>query len=298
MSPVGKILVTGSNGFTGQYVCKSFAARGYDVVGLVNSDPGPGPGQCKCDLTDAQALKKIIAQVQPDGVIHLAAQSFVGHSDERSFYDINLFGTLNLLDALERVGKSLSKIVIASSANVYGQMADACITEASVPNPVNHYAASKLAMECMVKARWDRLPILITRPFNYTGPGQQEPFLIPKIVNHFKQRKAVIELGNLDVARDFSDVRDISAAYLGLYESDASSEIFNLCSGRIYGLGDIVTMMNQIAGYDIEVVVNPDFVRANEIKVLGGDNSKFIALTKLTAQYQLDETLRVMLSAG
>ena len=290
-----RVLITGSNGFTGRYVCESFAARGYDVVGLVNSNPDSC--QFKCDLTDAQAVQRAIAQVQPVGVIHLAAQSFVGHADEHSFYDINLFGTLNLLDALEQVGKPLHKVVIASSANVYGQVAEASIGEAAVPNPVNHYAVSKLAMECMVKARWDRLPILITRPFNYTGPGQLEQFLIPKIVNHFKQRKAVIELGNLNVARDFSDVRDIAEAYLALYETEASSEIFNLCSGKVYGLGDIVTMMNQIAGYDIEVVVNPDFVRPNEIKVLGGDNRKYLALTNLSAQYQFEETLRRMLVA-
>lgn len=290
-----KILVTGSSGFTGKYVCESFAAKGYDVVGLVNSDPESH--ERRCDLTDAKAVQQAIAQVQPDGVIHLAAQSFVGHADERSFYDINLFGTLNLLDALEQAGMPLQKVVIASSANVYGQVAKACITETTVPNPVNHYAVSKLAMECMVKARWDRLPTLITRPFNYTGPGQQGQFLIPKIVSHFKQRKSVIELGNLDVARDFSDVRDIAAAYLALYETDTVSEVVNLCSGRVYGLGDIITMMNQIAAYDIEVVVNPDFVRTNEIKVLGGDNSKYSALTGLAAQYQLSDTLRSMLNA-
>jgi nucleoside-diphosphate-sugar epimerase len=287
-----KILVTGSNGFTGKYVCESFTERGYNVVGLVNSDPESH--ERRCDLTDAKAVQQAIAQVQPDGVVHLAAQSFVGHADERSFYDINLFGTLNLLDALEQVGRPLQKVVIASSANVYGQVAKACITETTVPNPVNHYAVSKLAMECMVKARWDRLPTVITRPFNYTGPGQQDQFLIPKIVSHFRQRKAVIELGNLDVARDFSDVRDVAAAYLALYEASVNSEIVNLCSGRVYGLGDIIAMMNQIAGYDIEVVVNPDFVRSNEIKVLGGDNSKFSTLVGVPPRYAFTDTLQSM----
>lgn len=292
MSTMDKILITGSNGFTGKYVCDTFVARGYDVVGLVHS--GPGSHERICDLTDARAVAQLIAEIEPDGVVHLAAQSFVGHSDERSFYDINLFGTLNLLDALEQLDKPLRKVVVASSANVYGQVAEAHITETTVPNPINHYAVSKLAMECMVKARWDRLPVIMTRPFNYTGPGQQDRFLVPKIISHFRRRSASIELGNLDVARDFADVRDIAAAYLSLYEVAAASEIVNLCSGRVYGLGDIIAMMNRIAGYEIEVRVNPDFVRANEIKVLGGDNSKFATLTGTAPQYPLLETLQSM----
>ncbi len=288
-----RILVTGSNGFTGRYVCESLTAQGYDVVGLVRSNPGVN--EWACDLADSAAVQQLVAQLNPQGVIHLAAQSFVGHADEREFYDINLFGTLNLLDALEEKGTPLRKVVIASSANVYGPVAAECIAETGPPNPVNHYAMSKLAMEYMVKARWDRTPVLITRPFNYTGPGQQDRFLIAKIVSHFRRGEAVIELGNLDVARDFSDVRDIANAYVALYESDAVSEVVNLCSGKIYGLGDIIGMMNKLAGYEIEVRVNPAFVRDNEIKVLGGDNGKYLSLTGVTAKYSLSDTLQAML---
>lgn len=293
---MSKVLVTGSNGFTGHYVCEYLKKAGYEVVGLVHS--GARDFEVECDLLDGAALKKVVGGVAPNGVIHLAAQSFVGHSDNRAFYDVNLLGTNNLLDAVEGCSKPLDKVIIASSANIYGPVADAHIAETQLPNPINHYARSKLAMEYLVEARWDSLPILITRPFNYTGPGQHERFVIPKIVGHFRRGEKRIELGNLDVARDFSDVRDIAHAYLSLYTSDATSEIVNLCSATTYGLGNIIEMMNEIAGYPIEVAVNPDFVRENEIKELGGDNRKFKKLTGESARYTFPETLEMMMQAG
>lgn len=292
---MSRILVTGSNGFTGRYVYDALREVGHDVVGLVHGEPGPA--EHRCDLTDGQAVDDLVAKLRPDGVIHLAAQAFVGHQDQREFYDINLFGTLNLLDAIEAHCDPHTRVIIASSANVYGAVANEHISEAVPPGPINHYAMSKLAMEYMVRARWERLPILVTRPFNYTGPGQHERFLIPKIVGHFRRNAACIELGNLDVARDFSDVRDIAAAYVALLQSDARSEVVNLCSGTVYGLGQVVAMMNALAGYEIEVKVNPDFVRADEIKRLGGDNSRYRQITGMGPAHSFADTLQNMYEA-
>ena len=123
----------------------------------------------------------------------------------------------------------------------------------------------------MAKLWFAKLPIIITRPFNYTGIGQAGNFLIPKIVNHFRENKKQIELGNINVSRDFSDVRDIAKSYVDLLESDVCSEVFNLCSGNVHSLSSIITKMEKIAGYSIDVQVNPDFVRENEIKILGGE---------------------------
>jgi len=136
------------------------------------------------------------------------------------------------------------------------------IDETVCPAPVNHYANSKLAMEHMVRTYDDRLPLIITRPFNYTGVGQAEHFLIPKIVAHYRQRQPVIELGNLEVIRDFSDVRFVVEVYRQLLESDIQGETVNLCSGAGVTLGEIIEKMNEIAGYAIQVRVNPAFVRA------------------------------------
>lgn len=126
----------------------------------------------------------------------------------------------------------------------------------------------------MARTYDDRLPLIITRPFNYTGVGQEEHFLIPKIVAHYRRREPAIELGNLDVVRDFSDVRFVVEVYRRLLESEARAETVNLCSGRGVALGEIIERMNQIAGHAIQVNVNPAFVRANEIRRLIGDNGK------------------------
>jgi len=143
----------------------------------------------------------------------------------------------------------------------------------------------------MVATWYDRLPIVLTRPFNYTGPGQDERFLIPKIVGHFARGERVIELGNLDVSRDFSDVRDLAQAYLRLLDSDHRSSPVNVCSGRATALRTIIEMMERIAGYSIEVRVNPAFVRANEIPTLRGSDVRLREIVGDRALISLEQTL-------
>ncbi|MDE2255990.1 MAG: GDP-mannose 4,6-dehydratase [Betaproteobacteria bacterium] len=291
------VLITGLRGFTGHYLAAALRANGARVVGLVQGSTLSSE-EIACELTDAQAVHAAVAQVRPTHVVHLAALAFVGHADARAFYDVNLFGTLNLLEALAALPELPRKVLIASSANIYGTPGVEVIDESVCPAPVNHYACSKLAMEYMVRTWFDRLPIVMTRPFNYTGIGQDEKFLIPKIVSHFKRRAAKIELGNLDVSRDFSDVRDVAAAYMGLLESDVRSEVFNVCSGKAYALPDVLRMMTEISGHAIEVRVNPALVRANEIPVLRGEPRKLQACTGHTPRISLRDTLQWMYSSA
>jgi len=291
------VLITGLRGFTGHYLAAALRAYGARVVGLVQGSP-QCPEEIACELTDAQAVHAAVAQVRPTHVVHLAALAFVGHGDARAFYDVNLFGTLNLLEALAALPELPRRVLIASSANIYGAPGIEVIDESVCPAPVNHYACSKLAMEHMVRTWFDRLPIVMTRPFNYTGVGQDEKFLIPKIVSHFKRRAAKIELGNLDVSRDFSDVRDVAAAYMGLLESDVRSEVFNVCSGQAYALPDVLRMMTEISGHAIEVRVNPALVRANEIPVLRGEPRKLQACTGHAPRISLRDTLQWMYSSA
>ena len=204
-------------------------------------------------MTFATALNTI----KPEYIIHLAGISFVPHSDVRQIYDINFFGTLNILNALLDIGPKPKKIVLASSANVYGNPPTDIIEETVCPAPINHYAISKLAMEFKARTYFDRLNILITRPFNYTGIGQGGQFLIPKIVKHFKERKQEIELGNLDVVRDFSDVRFVATVYKELMECNTSSEIVNICSGRGVSLKDILQKMSSIAQHELRTIDKP-----------------------------------------
>ncbi len=291
-----KVLLTGADGFTGKYVESELLSRDYSVVGLVYREAKEG--QVACDLTDRNAVVECLKEVKPDYIIHLAALSFVGHADQKAFYDVNVFGALNLLEAAKELGLELKKVVFASSANIYGNPENVTrISESIIPSPVNHYAMSKLAMEHMAKLWFNQFPMIITRPFNYTGPGQAGQFLIPKIVSHFQKKASEIELGNTDVSRDFSDVRDIALAYVNLLESDAQSELVNLCSGHVTSLQSIISMMEEIAGYNIKVRVNPDFVRVNEIKVLGGDNTKLTSLTGKAPSITIEKTLADMYHA-
>jgi len=293
---VKTVLITGSRGFTGVYVTKLFEKAGYRVIRGVSHQPRKGEYQC--DLTDEDSLNRLFTETNPTGIIHLAAMSFVGHGDETAFYHVNTVGTTNLLQAIAKAGLNPEKIIIASSANVYGNPTVEVISETTPLNPINHYAVSKLAMEMMVKTWYERFPISIARPFNYTGVGQNKKFLVPKIVDHYAQGKTAIELGNLDVARDFSDVRDIATAYLNLFESPVHSNIVNFCSGHTLTLAEILKLMNEIAGYEIEVTVNPAFVRQNEIKVLCGDNSNMQRLLGTVPSIPFIETLRAMYLAG
>ena len=282
------VLLTGATGFTGRYLESALLQRGYRVLRL---DPN---GADPCDLTDLAAVERTVSKAEPDFVVHLAAIAFVAHSNADDFYRVNVIGTMNLLQALGELKRAPDKVLLASSANVYGMPAVEVLDESLCPAPINHYACSKLAMEYMARTWFGRLPILITRPFNYTGPGQAEHFLVPKIVKHFKDRAPFIELGNLQVSRDYSDVEDIVAAYVALLESDVHSEVVNICSGRDIALLEIVSMMRDIAGYEIEVRVNPEFVRDNEVPRLVGSQTKLRSLVTLSPFRPFRETLARM----
>lgn len=288
--PSKTTLITGVRGFTGQYLRHTLKAAGWQVIGLIR-EPDPGPDEITVDLTIPEQVRSALATIQPDYVVHLAAITFVPHGNPAEIYQTNLFGTLNLLDAMLAVDLKPTKVLIASSANVYGNPLVEVIDETICPAPVNHYAASKLAMEHLVRTYQDRLPLLISRPFNYTGPGQDERFLIPKIIGHYRRRQPTIELGNLTVIRDFSDIRFIVESYRRLLESDAVAETINLCSGRGVSLSEIIEHMNQRAGYRIEVRVNPEFVRQNEVNRLIGDNHKLQRLVGPLHVFSINEIL-------
>jgi GDP-6-deoxy-D-talose 4-dehydrogenase len=295
--PVKKVLITGYRGFTGRYVAARLREQGAEVLGLVRGE-ARGPYEMSADLSAGDNLAEGISAFGPSHVVHLAAVAFVGHSDTKAFYDVNLFGTLRLLETLATLATPPERVLIASSANVYGTPGVEVIGESVCPGPVNHYANSKLAMEHMVRTWMDRLPIVIARPFNYTGVGQDEKFLIPKIVAHFKRRASVIELGDLDVERDFSDVRDVAEAYVRLLDSDgAVGQAVNICSGTAQALCSVLDMAADISGHRLEVRVNPAFVRANEVPRLLGDNAKLFELTGFKPSIPLEDTLRWMLDS-
>jgi len=281
-----RVLVTGAGGFTGRYVCEALEAAGHRVV---------LPAE-RFDLADAAGLRDSLAQAEFDDVIHLAAISFVGHADPTDFYRVNTAGTTNLLEAIQASGRDVARVILASSANIYGNNPVSPIEEEAAPAPVNHYATSKVAMELMARQWRDRLPLVVTRPFNYTGRGQGNQFLVPKIVDHFLRREPVIELGNIDVTRDFSDVRDVAAIYVQLLSAPAGT-VVNICSGVGRSLRSILDHCREVSGHDIEVRVNPAFVRADEIRELVGSDRRLAGLIGQGMRRPFGETLEWMLEA-
>jgi GDP-6-deoxy-D-talose 4-dehydrogenase len=293
-----RTLVTGASGFTGRYLVEKLLGRGHTVIEAVGGRHEPEtPTRLRLDITSPDACRRAIEIARPDYIVHLAAISFVGHNDPLDFYRVNVIGTLNLLEACAAVGHTPRKLLIASSANVYGNVTSAAIDESFPVTPVNHYAASKAAMETMVRTWFDRLPILIVRPFNYTGRGQASNFLVPKIVGHFARSEPSIELGNIDVARDFSDVRYVASAYEALLDSEAAAETVNVCTGTPYTLRDILAAASELTGHELEVRVNPAFVRQTDVKMLAGSPARLRSLVPEVESIPFIDTLRWMLAA-
>lgn len=277
-----RILVTGLSGFTGYYVKLALEVNLHEVFGL------------KSDVTKISDLCNEIKDLQPDAVIHLAAIASVAHSNVNDFYTVNLIGTRNLLEVIYQNVPKIKSILLASSAHVYGNCLESILTEETIPKPANDYAISKLAMEQMALLWADKLPLFITRPFNYTGIGQTDVCLIPKIVNHFIDKKPTITLGNIDVTREFNDVRMIADIYTTLLKNPPVGEIFNICTGQGHSIREIISICQEISGHTIQIETTPHLTRHHEVKSLVGDPGK---LKKRIGNFQsrnLDDTLQWM----
>ena len=294
------ILVTGISGFTGRHLAASLIDAGAIVHGFSSSQLDDttqiinGQNIVGC-LTEPETLTHAVDLTNPDYVFHLAGISFANHKSALPYYDVNVIGTENLLKACESHATQIKSIVIASSAAVYGYPKNDFVSEEDDLTPVSHYGVSKLAMEHITRTYSETLPITIVRPFNYTGPGQPEHFLIPKIVDHFAKRKAVIELGNSNIIREFSDVRDIVQYYCALLEQKSVGTV-NLCTGQSNSFADVINTLTHITGHKIVIEKNPKFVRKNDLLRLVGSPEKLVSKTQTQASYTLNDTLEAMLN--
>lgn len=283
-----RLLITGSDGFTGRHLCSEATKTGHEVVKL------------KANILDKESLTSEILDVKPDLIVHLAGISFVANPDKISFYNVNVIGTTNLLDAVLELPEAPFKVLISSSANVYGNCNSSSIDETMATNPINHYSASKLAMEKIALTYKNKIPIIITRPFNYTGPGQDINFVIPKIVNHFLNQKPSILLGNIKVEREFNDVKMVCDLYLKLLSIGVSGEIYNICSGKAYSLEMVIETLCDLTGHTIEVDCDHKLIRHNEVHRLRGNpqkTDKLLMSQSLTAQsFLLEQTLKSMMN--
>lgn len=288
-----KVLITGIDGFTGKHLENKLETLGYNVYGTVIAD-SQSPKHLVCDIRKSDDTDEIFRLLQPDFIVHLAAISYAGETNTSLIHDVNVVGTENILNSIRNAGINPRKIIIASSATVYGNQDASVLDESMIPKPVNEYGKSKLEAEKIASKFFDKLNIVVVRPFNYTGLGQNEPFLIPKIVNHFVDKKKFIELGNTYVAREFNHVADVCNVYAKLLLSDAKSVVLNVCSGHEVYLNELLVILNRLAGYEIEVRVNPAFVRENEIAVLKGSNELLNSFIAYSFEKSIEDTLREM----
>lgn len=264
-----RILLTGSGGFTGRPLAERLRREGHTVVGLTRH-PGEAGELCG-DLSNPDWVRQVVADIRPTVVLHLAGITTVLHANISEIYSINVVGTVNLLNALAEPAAQPRLVIVASSAAVYGAPnGEEAIGEDFRLDPGSHYAASKRAVEDVARLFQDRLPILVTRPFNYTGPGQSTVFLVPKIVDHFVREAPDIELGNLDLFRDISDVERVVEAYARLVSGRIEPTTVNICSGRTVHLRNIVSLMQDISGHCIKIVQNPALMRNNEARTIQG----------------------------
>jgi nucleoside-diphosphate-sugar epimerase len=294
---VARVLITGSRGFTGRYLASELSDSGWEVWGTGLDEVSSDSNYLQLDICDMTQCRHVVETAAPDAVVHLAGLAFVD-DDPAEIYRTNLLGTRTLLDALAGARPKPECVILASTANVYGNRTEGQLSESSPADPMNDYAVSKLAMEYMAALWHAELPIVITRPFNYTGVGQSDRFLIPKIVEHFRARAETLELGNLDVERDFSDVRYIAWAYRRLLEERPIGRTINLCSGSRLSLQEVLELAREITGHSPDILVNPTFVRRNEVRRLFGDPSLLRAIVGGGQHPTFRETLSWMLNAG
>lgn len=292
-----RVFITGVDGFTGQYLATDMREAGFQVFGSSMTRSVRESGVYQCELCDLKLMRAVLDEVRPDYVVHLAGVAFVGHADVDAMYRTNIVGSRNLLDAVSKCGYAPKMVLLASSSNIYGNATSSPIDETTPAAPANDYAVSKLAMENMARLWLDRLPIAFVRPFNYTGVGQSTQFLLPKIVDHFKRRAPLIELGNLNVVRDFSDVRTVATCYRLLMERAQHGEAYNICSGVGQPLTEIVRMASELSNHRLEVVSNPAFMRGNEVHALVGSAGKLARTIGSMVPRPIFETLQWMMTS-
>jgi len=279
-----RLLITGAKGFTGRHLIHAAKRRDYEIHTL------------QSDITHEENVLNEIKSIVPDYVIHLAGLSHVVNADENFFYKINLFGTTNLLKALLFSKKLPQKILLISSANIYGNNNHSPLVETDDPMPTNHYAMSKLSMEYMAANYLNELPISIIRPFNYTGVGQSPQFVIPKIIQAFKMASTEIELGNINVEREYNDVRVFCEAYLDLLKLAGHGEKYNLCSGNAFSLEEVINLLENMTHRTMEIKINQNLIRKNEVLKLYGCSQKIEGLIGKLNHIPIENTLNWMLT--
>lgn len=257
----------------------------------------------ECDLTDSTAVRKIIRDVRPERIFHLAAQSYVHASWSEPSHTLsnNILSQVNIFEAVRHIPDYSPRIQIACSSEEYGK-SDKKITEETPLNPLSPYAVSKIAQDFLGYQYFKSygLYIVRTRGFNHTGPRRGEVFVCSTFAKQIaeieKGKEPIIYVGNLDAKRDFTDVRDMVQGYWLALEKGKPGEVYNICSGTAHSMREILYMLRGMSRKKIEIEIDQDRLRPSDVPVLLGDNSKFKKQTGWEPRIPFQKTLEDLLT--
>lgn len=302
-----KVLITGITGFVGEYLTKyllhkdsniQIAGTVFDSADLNDTDRVK---YYACDIQDKERVGAMISEYQPDQVYHLAAIASAADEDNTKIFDINVQGTLNLLEELEKSKKKV-RIILASTGYAYGSTPNDSLylfKETDKVNPMGPYAESKQEMEEKSKKYFNskNLEIFITRAFNHTGPGQTTAFAVPSFCEQIAKiekgvLKPTISVGNLEAVRDFADVRDVIKAYVGIMDNGQSGEIYNIASGKGYTIQEVLDKLLTLSDKNIKIEKDLNRMRKSDLVVSIGSYEKLNKLCGWQPEIEIDNTLK------
>lgn len=306
-----KVLITGVTGMVGGFLAKELLSQRSDVQifgtyrwrsRMENIDDIRRHLELReCDVRDATSVRRLVAEVKPHQVFHLAAQSNVLTSRHAPADTLatNVVGLVNLLEAI-REHHADARVLVPGSSEEYGLQYsdDLPIRETNPLRPLSPYAVSKVTQDMTALQYFEsyKLDIVRTRAFNHTGPGREDVFVEGSFARQIAEieaglRPPKVHVGNLDVVRDYSDARDIVRAYLLAMEKGAAGEVYNICSGHGRRIGDLLDMLLAISGQRVEIVRDAARMRDREAMTLVGDCTRFRTLTGWTPKIPIEQTL-------
>lgn len=292
-----KALITGVHGFVGKYLQDELTGHGYEVVGtdLTGSDIIPA------NFLDPESVVDLLRRAQPDVIFHLAGQASVALSWKipRKTFDINVGGTINLLEAIHSLALPV-KVLIVGSSDQYGNVRpENCpIRETLELKPQSPYAISKASQEkiALALAKMHHIPVVLTRSFNHIGPGQKKGFVLPDFADSIAQiekrdRPPVLRVGNLEAERDFTDVRDVARAYRMLVEKGRSGEVYNIGSGTSFPISHLLDELLKLTPAHVRIEPDPARMRVSDIPLIRCCYDKLRQDTGWKPIYTLQQTL-------
>jgi GDP-4-dehydro-6-deoxy-D-mannose reductase len=295
-----RAFVTGGTGFAGTWLCRHLIESGDEIVTNYTGE-----------ITDADDIRRALFAAEPEVVYHLAGQANVGKSwiEPGPTFRVNAEGTLNVVQAVAAMTDEavVPRVLIVGSAEVYGKVSpeEMPVRETHALAPMSPYAASKMAAElvAMQAFRSNGVPVVVARPFNHIGPGQADTFVVSAIAHRIvaakRSKLEFITVGNLESRRDFTDVRDIVAAYRLAATVGLPGSTYNISSGTSVEIASLAHRMVELAGGGLELRVDAQHRRAVDVPELLGDSSALRAATGWAPKISIDDTLRdVLAEAG